>query len=52
VAGRDAALADSQEFLRATWRGLPVNEQKIALALARRPPALHHQPTVDAMGLK
>ena len=52
VAARDDALADSQEFLRATWRGLPVNEQKMALALARRPPALHHQATLDAVGLK
>jgi hypothetical protein len=40
------------ELLRATWRALPVNEQKLALALAQHPRRLRDANVLRQVGLK
>lgn len=45
-------LAGSVELLRATWRALPVNEQKLALALAQHPRRLRDANVLRQVGLK
>lgn len=45
-------MSDAAEVLRASWRALPVNEQRMAVALAGRPLALHEQRMLARVGMK
>jgi hypothetical protein len=52
VAARDVALAGADAALRARWDALPVNEQRVALALALRVGGLYAEETLRPLGLK
>jgi hypothetical protein len=47
-----AVLAGLEELLHASFSALSVNEQRLATALARRPPSLRHQGTLQLVGLR
>ncbi len=49
---RGRALGGSEPVLRARWEALPVNEQRVALALATRPGGLYSEETLAPLGLK
>jgi hypothetical protein len=52
VEAHAAALASAQPALRARWEALPVNEQRVAVALATRPGGLYSEETLRPLGLK
>ncbi len=52
VAAREAALRGADAVLRARWDALPVNEQRVALALALRAGGLYAEETLRPLGLK
>jgi uncharacterized protein len=47
-----AALAAAAPALRARWEALPVNEQRVAVALATKPGGLYSEETLAPLGLK
>lgn len=49
---RDAALRHAAGALHAVWHALPVNEQRVAMALATSAQPLHHAATLALVGLK
>lgn len=49
---RDRALAQAEPALRARWESLPVNEQRVAVALATRARSLYAEETLRLTGLK
>jgi len=52
VQAHAAALAAAAPALRARWEALPVNEQRVAVALATRPGGLYAEETLRPLGLK
>ncbi len=46
------ALATAGAALRARWESLPVNEQRVAVALATKPGGLYSEETLAPLGLK
>lgn len=52
VEARGGALAVSAAALQARWNALPVNEQRVAVALATRPGGLYSEETLRPLGLK
>jgi hypothetical protein len=52
VEARTRALRGAEAALRARWEALPVNEQRVALALATRPGGLYAEETLTPLGLK
>jgi uncharacterized protein len=52
VQAHAAALAAASSALRARWESLPVNEQRVAVALATKPGGLYSEETLAPLGLK
>jgi hypothetical protein len=48
----EAALGDSSALMRAIWRSLPLNERRLALALAALDSSLYSEETAAAVGIK
>lgn len=51
-AALDAALGEGQQVLRARWESLPVNEQRMALALANFNDSPYDEGAYQAVGLR
>jgi hypothetical protein len=52
VEARALALRQGDAVLRARWEALPVNEQRVAVALATAPGSLYAEATYRPLGLK
>jgi uncharacterized protein len=52
IAARDEALAAVSALMQATWRSLPLNERRVALALATVRSPLYSEETAAAVGIK
>lgn len=52
VEAADRAVRAAQPALRARWEGLPLNEQRVALALATAPGSVYEEAAYATVGLK